>query len=150
MKDRKRSGTGAPIFNPKRRIRKWEGNAADISYGKALAAEVHYTGNPAHKRDPGDFDLTPPSAARQNATLCDDAGLFKRKDAKLLLRNGAKKGLVDARSKGEFPLLIWSVNDDGIVFEAQLENAEQGDYHGYPMPISDPLRPDILRAASKR
>jgi hypothetical protein len=60
------------------------------------------------------------------------------------------KGLVDSRSVGEFPSLIWSVREDGVVFEAELENASQGEYHGYPMPLSDPLRPEILRAARGR
>jgi hypothetical protein len=67
-----------------------------------------------------------------------------------LLRSGTTKGLVDVRSENEFPLLIWSVRDDGVVFEAQLENATKGEYHGYPMPLSDPFRLRIIDAARGR
>ena len=28
---------------------------------------------------------------------------------------------------------VWAVGDDGVVYEAQLSNAETGEYHGYPM-----------------
>jgi hypothetical protein len=65
------------------------------------------------------------------------------------LRSGAKLGLVDARSDGGYPVRIWAVKDD-VVFEAQLENATKGEYHGYPMPLSDPMRPEILKAARAR
>lgn len=150
MKNRKRTGNGDLVFNPKRKMLDWEGTAADLANAAALAIKVRYTGNPAHKRNPGDFNLTPPSAPRQNATLCDDAGIFTRADAKVLLEAGASKGLVDGRPSGEFPLLIWSVSDDGIVFEAELENATRGEYHGYPMPLSDPFRQEVLKAASIR
>ena len=150
MRKRKRTGSGSPVFNPKRKIRGWEGTLEDQQYATRLAGKVRYTGSPAHKRNPGDFNLTPPSAPRQNATLCDDAGVFKLREARALLKAGATNGLVDARSDGEFPLLIWSVRSDGVVFEAELENAVRGEYHGYPMPLSDPLRPEILRAARVR
>jgi len=150
MKNRKRNGTGDPVFNSKRKIRPWQGSVEDVAFAKALSGKVKYTGNPAHKRDPGDFELTPPSAARANATLCDDAGVFRRATAKALLKKGALQGLVDGRSGSEFPQLIWVVDDAGIVFEAQLENADKGEYYGYPMPLSDPLRPDVLKAARNR
>jgi hypothetical protein len=150
MKQRKRTGNGELVFNPKRKLRAWEGQPADKAYGTALAAKLRYTGSPAHKRNPGDFNLSPPSAPRQNATLCDDAGIFKRVEAKNLLKAGAKKGLVDARSEGDYPLLIWAVREDGVVFEAELENSGRGEYHGYPMPLSDPLRSVILKASQAR
>jgi hypothetical protein len=67
-----------------------------------------------------------------------------------LLRSGAIAGLVDGRSEGEFPSLIWAVREDGVVFEAQLENPAMGEYHGYPMPQGDPFRKEILKAAASR
>lgn len=150
MRQRKRTTSGDPVLNPKRKLRAWDGTPADKAYGCDLSKKVKYTGSPAHKRNPGDFNLTPPAAPRKNATLCDDAGVFKIADARALLTSGAKKGLVDARSDGEFPLLIWSVSEADVVFEAELENATLGQYHGYPMPLSDPLRPEILKAWKAR
>ena len=149
MKDRKRTGTGDLVFNPKRKLRAWVGDASDKAYADRLARTLSYTGNPQHKRDPGDFDLTPPAAPRANATLCDEAGVFKKKAAIRLLKEGARKGLVDGRKVTGFPSLIWAVRD-GVAFEAQLENAGKGEYHGYPMPLSDPLRPLILQADAER
>lgn len=150
MKHRKRANSGALAFNPKRRLREWSGSKEQVDDAVVLASTVVYGGNPAHKRDPGDFGLTPPAAPRQDATLCDDAGVIRRREAQELLRRGAAKGSVDARSTKGFPWLIWSVNEDGIAFEAELENADLGSYHGYPMPLSDPFRPDILKAYKAR
>jgi hypothetical protein len=31
-----------------------------------------------------------------------------------------------------------------VVFEAKLENAAMGQYHGYPMPAGDPFRSLVL------
>ena len=45
----------------------------------------------------------------------------------------------------EWPKNVWSVTDDGIAMEAQLENPDAGIYHGYPMPESDPLSQEIIR-----
>lgn len=150
MRQRKRTGSGDPVFNPKRKLRNWTGSNNDHLFGAQLANRVRYTGNPAHKRDPGDFNLSPPAAPRLNATLCDDARIFTRAEALELLRAGALRGLVDSRVSDQFPVLIWAVRNDGVVFEAQLENAILGEYHGYPMPLADPLRAEILNAARAR
>lgn len=150
MRQRRRTGSDDLVFNPKRVLRAWTGSHDDKAFGAQLAELVKYTGNPAHKRHPGDFGLTPPTAPRQNATLCDEAEIFTRAEASTLLRAGALKGLVDARLSDEFPFLIWAVRKDGVVFEAQLENRHRGEYHGYPMPLADPLRPEVLKAAFAR
>ena len=47
-------------FNPKRRMTEVD----DPDMLAWLAQNVKYGGNPQHKRDPGDFDLTPPSQPR--------------------------------------------------------------------------------------
>jgi hypothetical protein len=47
--------------------------------------------------------------------------------------------------EGEWPKNVWSVTEDGIAIEAQLENPELGSYHGYPMPETDPLSQEVLR-----
>jgi len=48
--------------------------------------------------------------------------------------------------RGAYPQNIWSVTDEGEPLEAQLDNEEQGSYHGYPMPQSDPFRDQVLQA----
>lgn len=111
-----------------------------------MCSRVIYTGSPLHKRDSGDFGLAPPAAPRANKTLCDVAGIRERALAQELLRAGVGRGLVSEQTGtgGQFPQNIWSVTDDGIPLEAQLENAVQGAYHGYPLPTSDPLREQVL------
>jgi hypothetical protein len=128
-------------FNQKRKFR-----AAPLSdqEQRELLCLVTYGGNPEHKRNPGDFGLTPPSQPRADKTLCDTAGIFSRKLATELLRRGIERGMLSKRQAGDFPQNIWSVTDAGMPLEAQLENQDLGTYHGYPMPESDPFRSEVL------
>ena len=81
-------------------------------------------------------------------------GIHERELARALLVAGVRRGLVSVQrgSGGRFPQNIWSVveRDDGegerrcIPLEAQLENADQGTYHGYPLPQSDPLHEHVV------
>ena len=65
----------------------------DPSVLQDLAARVRYGGNPEHKRNPGDFGLTPSARLRADKTACDEVGITKRQVALRLLREGIKKGL---------------------------------------------------------
>lgn len=136
MKNRRRAEAGKGASN--RRLRKnWPSGQDFRSYGESLVRKIKYTGSPYHKKIPGDFGLLPPVAPRQDATLCDNARVFSKREAVRLLRKGASYGLVDEREQNGLPRIIWSVGKDGTVFEARLENAELGQYHGYPLPRSD-------------
>ncbi len=131
------------VFNPKRSLVAAKPEEAVLI---ALAEKVSYRGNPEHKRNPGDFGLTPPSAPRADKTLCDLAGVLSRAEALSLLRDGIRRGLISAQLRGAFPQNVWSVTSDQLPFEAQLDNQETGSYHGYPMPEADPFRQLVLRA----
>lgn len=128
-------------FNRNRRLRPREGLPDRLA---DLAARVGYGGNPEHKRNPGDFGLTPPSAPRPDKSLCDAVGIFRRADALQLLQEGIRRGCISEREAGDFPQNVWAVTPGGHPLEAQLENAGQGTYHGYPMPDDDPLRQSVL------
>lgn len=130
-------------YNPKRRIKLIA--PLDIERLGRLANAVSYGGNPEHKKDPGDFGLTPPSGPRQGKSLCDDANIFQREIALELLRRGLQAGLISEHHNGEWPKNIWAVSDEGKPLEAQLENPESGSYHGYPMPEDDPLADEVLK-----
>lgn len=130
-------------FNTKRRIAP-EGHVAQQALDQ-MAARVVYGGNPEHKRNPGDFGLTPPADPRPGKSLCDVAGIFKRAEALQHLQEGLRKGLVSDRQESGWPKNIWSVTPSGIPLEAQLENPVQGSYHGYPMPASDPFATAVLQ-----
>ncbi len=127
-------------YNPKRRIRQ----NAETAYLRSLANRVNYGGNPEHKKNPGDFGLNPPAQPRPDKTLCDPVGIFSRAEATRLLKEAVGKGLISEREQNGYPQNIWSVTDGGQPLEAQLENPEQGTYHGYPMPEADPFREVVL------
>ena len=135
-----RARQGRARFNSKRRIKE----PAGLAGMEQLAQRVQYTGNPAHKRNPGDFGLNPPAQPRDDKTLCDDAGIFTKSEAQRLLREGVQRGLISEHTRGEFPQNVWAVTEDGCPLEAELENRTQGAYHGYPVPGNDPFRERIL------
>jgi hypothetical protein len=109
-----------------------------------LAASVRYGGKPDHKRIPGDFGLTPPSLPRDDKSLCDTIQVFRRVDALRLLRRGVERGLISPWDGTGFPKNIWSMTEDGIPLEAQLENSGNGTYHGYPLETNDDFRERVI------
>jgi hypothetical protein len=127
-------------FNPKRRV----ASALDQTVRERLAATVRYGGNPEHKRNPGDFALTPPACPRRDKTLCDEAGIFDRDLALRLLREGVRCGLTSEPPAEGYPKNVWAVSADSVPLEAQLENPANGTYHGYPMPEEDPFRDVVV------
>ena len=131
-------------FNPKRAIAV---NPDPFSL-QDLEERVRYGGNPEHKREPGDFGLTPPAQLRADKTACDEVGITRRDVALHLLREGIKKGLVSQKVRGSsrLPQNVWAVTRDGRPVEAQLENAETCSYHGYPMPAVDPFQKVVLES----
>jgi hypothetical protein len=130
-------------LNPKRRLRPIPHGEETIAYLTQLAATITYGGNPEHKRNPGDFGLHPASQPRQGKTLCDDTEIFTRHDAQALLRAGARRGLVSVQERGGWPQNVWAIAPNGVAVEAMLENSLTGQYHGYPMPESDPLADEV-------
>lgn len=129
-------------FNPKRRI------AATGSLSQSdldeLSSKAVYSGNPEHKRSPGDFGLTPPASPRPGKTLCDVARIFRRDEAHALLREGIRRGIVSETIIDGWPKQVWSVSQGDIVLEAQQDRP--GSYHGYPLAPGDAFRELVLRA----
>lgn len=103
---------------------------------------VCYGGNPEHKSNPGDFQLTPPSSPRRGKSLCDTVSIFKRATALGLLRLSLSNGVVDMRWEDGWPKTLWALTSDGFPVEAQYERG--GSYHGYPMPYDDPFQEFVI------
>ena len=129
-------------FNDKRRMINWK--ECDFQYLSNIASQAKYGGNPEHKMNPGDFNLTPPRSPRAGKSLCDSVNVFTTKEALALLRKGIRIGLVSDRPEGDWPKNVWSVMDDGTPVEAQIESSEQGSYHGYPMQETDPFCQKVI------
>lgn len=132
-------------WNPKRRIRAAPETDEDRDTLERLAQAASYGGNPEHKRNPGDFNLLPPSNPRPGKTLCDGVKVFSRAEARELLREGLRRGIVSEQDGGNgWPQNIWAVTRDGLPLEAQLEQRESGTYHGYPLQDEDPLYSEVV------
>ncbi len=113
---------------------------------EALSRKVYYSGNPVHKRNPGDFGLIPPSAPRANKSLCDVAGIFKRAEAVRLLSEGIRRGTVSVQEEEDgWPRVVWAVTEDGIILEARSDRSPSGSYHGYPLLPGNPMEKDVTR-----
>ncbi len=109
-----------------------------------LADNVRYIGSPYHKRNPGNFALTPPSQPRPDKTLCDEARIFKVAEAQRWLEEGVRRGVISPTMQDGFPKHIWAVTDEGVVLEAKYNNEGPGNYHGYPLFEPDPFRQVVL------
>jgi hypothetical protein len=129
-------------FNPKRRLCPIESLQSRQQVLLKQMGKVRYTGNPEHKRRPGDFGLTPPSAPRPGKTLCDQAEIYTRAEALALLQAGLRRGMFSSQERDGWPQNVWAVTERGYPLEAQLEGP--GVYHGYPMAKTDPFREMIL------
>ena len=128
-------------FNPKRQI-----SAPGTHFRPdldGLADAVSCSGNPEHKKSSGDFDLSPPARARAGKTLCADAGIFLRKDARKLLREGLKRGSVSETFVDGWPKRIWAIADGGAVLEAQRDGSCS--HHGYPLSPGDPFHDVVIK-----
>ena len=96
-----------------------------------LRESVRYRCSEKHKKDPLAFELSiSPGSARGGATLCDaHAGFTPAKllSIRRLIERGLPAGLVGRGS------LIWTVRDDGWIFEGRPTNVLTSEYHGYPV-----------------
>lgn len=126
-------------FNTKRRIER----APDVARLGELANCVKYVGSPDHKKNPGDFGLTPPSSPRLNASLCDDVKIFRVAEARQYLVDGLRQGFVSDRYDDGWPFNIWAVTEKDVPLEAEYAN--NGEYHGYPLLENDPFATAVLR-----
>jgi hypothetical protein len=129
-------------FNPKRRLCPTDTLQARREALLTQIASIQYSGNPEHKRNPGDFGLSPLSALRPGKTLCDQVEIYSRAEALTLLRAGLQRGTFSEQERDGWPQNVWAVTEGGEPLEAQLEG--QGVYHGYPMPEADPFRERVI------
>ena len=113
--------------NDKRRLQRHP----DPDIIQILRKNIRYEGSSKHKGFPKLYGLEPFQGKRGDATLCDrDAGFLPQKYSviKNLLQRGLQVGLISESGR-----IIWTVAEDGWIFEARLTNAVQTLYHGYPI-----------------
>jgi len=125
--------------NVKRRLHA----APDAALIARLSGAARYAGYAKHKAAPEAFGLEPHRKPRGDGTLCDrDAGFTPSQVPSIprLLRRGIQAGLI-----GESPRIIWTIGDDGWIFEGRITNAEQDEYHGYPVRPTEPIAEAVYR-----
>jgi hypothetical protein len=125
--------------NDKRRLHP----APDATLIARLATAARYSGSNKHKADPAPWGLPPFVGKRGDETLCDrHAGFAPRQDHSIprLLRRGIHAGLI-----GDTQRLLWTIGDDGWIFEGRITNAEQHEYHGYPVRPNEAIAEAVYR-----
>jgi hypothetical protein len=122
--------------NDKRRLRE---PPPDKDFRRSLAARVRFEGWGKHKLSPRAFGLEP-APSGEDDTYCDGhAGFSPRDLARIpaLLQRGIWAGLIGHNDNQGDPTLIWTVDDNGWVYEGRITVPSQARYHGYPILPSD-------------
>lgn len=112
-----------------------------------LAARARYEGHPKHKLEPRAFGLEPMRSVSEDATYCDGHAGFTPADMSRvprLLARGVRAGLVGARLRDGDPALLWTVDDDGWIYEARLTVAGQAIYHAFPILTRDAVARRVI------
>ncbi len=107
-----------------------------------MAEKARYSPSPYHKSE---LSGGRSSAPRPDKTVCDVPAPIDCREAAALLKAGILRGMISAQVRQGWPQNVWAVDDGGIVYEAQLGNAGNGEYHGYPMKADD----DFTRVVRK-
>lgn len=115
----------------------------------ALAANASFAPYSKHKRNPGAYKLKAYEGEDEDPTFCDEHAGFLPTDiprAPGLLIRGINAGLFNNKSKKGDPGLLWTVDDNGWIYEAQVTNPGYAVYHAYPvLPNEAIARKVILR-----
>ena len=111
-----------------------------------LAETAKYRGSSKHKASPMRFNLPLFVGDRGDATLCDEDANFQpdqMASMPRLLQRGIKTGLVGKVMVQGIPSRIWTVADDGWIFEARITNPGQSEYHGYPVRTNEAIAESV-------
>lgn len=136
-----------PGNNPKRRIASIE--RLSEAERSSLARNIRYVGSGHHKRSPADYGLDRTSP-RPHKSLCDGSKTVSLREANALIKKGILSGMFSDFFINGHPKFIWSVGDDGEVYEAKTDIVALGAYHGYPLEEEDDMRNFISETWKKR
>lgn len=134
--------------DPKRRIAATDRLTVDER--TELAGRVVYTGAAFHKRNPGAYRFPPTGPPRPMKSLCDGIRVVPKEEAQELLESGIMKGMISEPFEQGFPKYAWSVDDQGEAYEAKTHEHNKGEYHGYRLEESDPMRDEVLKTWNLR
>jgi hypothetical protein len=129
--------------NEKRRLRE---PPPDVEFLQELADRAHFEGSAKHKLEPHAFGMVPAPSGNDD-TFCDGHAGFSPTDmARVpdLLRRGILAGLIGHNDVKGDPTLIWTVDDNGWIYEARITLPTQALYHGYPLLPADAFARKVI------
>lgn len=118
---------------------------------EALAARASYAGSGKHKLEPRAFHLkpAPPDA---DDSFCDGHAGFEPADMERvgdLLERGILAGLIGHRDVQGDPTILWSVDDNGWIYELRITVPTQAIYHGYPLLVGDAFAKKVISSYNR-
>lgn len=112
----------------------------------ALARRASFEGSGKHKFEPRAFKLEPVKPDADD-TFCDAHASFTPADmARIpgLLERGIGAGLIGHRDVKGDPAILWTVDDNGWIYEARITTPTQAIYHGYPLLEGDAFARKVI------
>lgn len=114
---------------------------------RTLAGRATFAPYSKHKKDPSAFGLRPYEGGHEDPSYCDAHAGFTPADvarAPGLLRRGLEAGLFGKVIKKGDPGLLWSVDDNGWIYEARVTNPGYAVYHAYPVLPNETIAGKVL------
>jgi hypothetical protein len=113
---------------------------------QALIARISYEGYGKHKKNPHIWKVAVYHGDAEDRTFCEDAGLrpTDMRRATRIVQRGVAAGLMGDRSDLNCPTILWTIDDNGWIYELRLTNRDQAVYHGYPVRFNDAMARKVI------
>lgn len=131
--------------NQNRSIRMNHPSAEDKN---ALDRQASYGAYSKHKYNPTAYKLAAYAGRDEDRTYCDAHAGFGVNDLgriKILLTRGIYLGLWSEDTST--PNMLWTIDDNGWIYELRITNVAQAQYHGYPLLKGDAFAQKVLSCA---
>jgi hypothetical protein len=133
--------------NTKRRLNALLPTAAER---QDLAGRATFGPYSKHKYHPTAYGLRPYSGQDEERTYCDEHAKFGKPGfarIPILLRRGILLGLWSEYLPGGDPTMLWTIDDNGWIYELRVSNVGRAMYHGYPVLTGDAFAKQVLARA---
>lgn len=139
-----RTARARSSLNDKRRLSKFPPSLAER---QDLAARSSFDPYEKHKKDPRAYGLPLYKGDHEDPSYCDEHAGFMPADmdrALPLLKRGIEAGLFGDTLKKDDPGLLWTVDDNGWIYEARITNPGHALYHAYPVLPNETIARKVL------
>jgi len=126
------------------RRKRWLASNPSLEEGAERFREFKYSCSGKHKANPYLYGVDPYRGQDSDRTLCDDHAGFGKDDLTripALLERAAAACLIGN--------LIWTVDDTGWIYQLEVTNHIQNEWHGYPLLPSDPFARQVWERFAK-